>query len=194
MYAQDVPVITAYGSSAKGLQDVITFALLSIRQPFRTLFEQMADVRRLGQDSRYLWGAKRKGFQDAKALSGTLVNLLERASVADAMFMVSEAITGLGMVKSGFVLQMLGHDVACIDSRNMAMLGFLPTDRPALMRLDDVGDKGRVMRIGRYLEFCRKAGGAEYLWDKWCEGYATELGLTPDQVSKMHVKIITRKG
>lgn len=191
MYQDDVPLIADYARSPEGLADVIVFALLSVRTQFITLPRQMADIRRNGERSSYLWGWKLQGYQDVQRQASFLSMYLPTADDGLAMFQLHYTIKGLGCAKAGFVLQMLGRDVACFDSRNMSKLG-LASDRP--WRLDDVSQKTQIKRIDRYIKATRDSGGAEYWWNDWCARVGADTGNTADQISRLHSKTIIRKG
>lgn len=200
MYREDVARIADYAQTAKGLADTVLFAVLSIRTQFLTMPRQMADVRSKRERSSHLWGWKGQSYRDifepgkAERLRDGLNTLPGPVATSDgtlgAMFLLYRSVTGLGMVKSAFVAQMLGYDVACFDARNLGVLGMSPDDAKRAWRLDDVGDGTRIKRMERYIKATRKTGGPEFWWNTWCEGIAPSMGSTPEQVSRLHSKLI----
>lgn len=196
MYRTEVAALSRYGlSSARGLADVITFALLSARQHFSVVPRQMDEVREQGERSKALWGWKRDGYRFlqgewANATVNYLNTLLPRHSTAALGALLS--VPGLGLVKGGFVAQMLGFEVGCIDSRNAARLG-LPLrawdfNKHRLRPCSHWGQRRKI--ITGYVGACATLGGAEYLWDSWCDDYAAQNGMTGETVSKMHLAAI----
>lgn len=92
----------------------------------------------------------------------------------------------MGIVKAAFVAQMLGHDVACLDSRNVEREGL-----PARQWRTD-GDarkatRGHVRKVGRYIAATR--GHARRYWNEWCAYVAQDYDLTPLAVSELHLAI-----
>ena len=99
-------------------------------------------------------------------------------------------VPNLGMVKASFVCQMLGFNIACLDSHNLKRLGMNAnfTKIPATMT-----DKGKRKKIATYIELCQQEG-SEYLWDTWCDyvagNQANRSLVTGDIVSRFHVECV----
>lgn len=187
MYRQDVPKIAAFArASPSGTGSVLTFALLSIRQPFASLPRAVEDVKRWGIDSRYLWGWKRLGFDYVCDHEHELWDTLRTADTFDAIDYLAGTVPGLGIVKGAFVAQMFGHEVACFDSRNLEAL-----EMPArsFREVKALSPANRRRKIAQYVEITRDTGGAAHWWDSWCTGIAPSLGLSPDGVSRQHVTL-----
>lgn len=93
-------------------------------------------------------------------------------------------VPGLGIVKSAFVLQLMGFDVACLDSRNIKREG----RNPRAFRTD--GNDPHMLRpkVARYLD--ETYGKAETYWDAWCRDVAEAYHLTPEAVSELHLSIV----
>lgn len=157
----------------ENLADIITFALLSIRQPFSGLVDTMADVRANGSSSAYLFGFKIDGYRYARARQDEMLADLRDAAdendVVTAMNVLTR-VPGLGLAKAGFVAQMLGFPVGCIDSRNAAVHGI---DYKTI-RLDKAHIKNPWTwhrKVKTYVNLCKHLGGAAKLWNDWCEAY-----------------------
>lgn len=190
MYAEDVPLIAAYArTSPDALADVCTFVLLSIRVPFKRVGDQMREVRRHGREASCLWGWKQEGYDAVQrhkaSLHLTLPAQTDPANVIDALV---TTIPGLAIVKGAFVAQLLGFNVACFDTRNLEALGYLKSDRP--FRLDPCTPKTRLAKIAAYVEATRASGGAEHWWNHWCRRIAPGLGISAENVSNDHWRII----
>lgn len=170
MYQEHVKLLKAHGlASPKGLADLCVFALLSIRQPFRSVPKAMQDVGRKGENSRFLWGWKLDGYRAAYGDEGkALYNELKAIDSPElAIGAVYKAIPGLGIAKGAFVAAMLGHDCGCLDSRNAGK-----------HRIDMRYFRADLShpRILEYVVLCDTLGGAEVLWNEWCCDYAKSSG------------------
>lgn len=194
MYSTDVPRIAKHGlRDSTGLIDVITFALCTIQQPLQSCGAQMRDIRKVGDKSHYLWGMKRDGYRYAVAHAPVLLAGCKAAVSSNDTIGALDLlcnVPGLGIVKAGFVAQMLGLDVACLDRHNLDMLGM---PRSALRFSKAVTRETRLNKISDYVSLCAEQG-AEYWWDSWCEYVAGQrynvLLPTAQQTSEYHVKCI----
>lgn len=186
MWSDHVPRLTRHGKrDAKGLADLITFALVSIRQPFARVPEMLKDVRHNGARSSYLWGFKAEGYRAAHGDIGReCFERLAGIAYSDKAVETLLAIPGLGIAKAGFVASMLGYDVGCLDSRNLS--------RYKIPRRAFRDDTKQGKKIPFYIDLCRQLGGAEILWDEWCKDFAKESAdfYSPQQVSAMHLAAI----
>lgn len=193
-YDRDVKTLRELGlGSDEGFVAVVAMALLSIRQPFRTVKRQMLHVKVNGYASGYLWGHKGLGLafatEHASRLRTELLQVApsDEAAAEQALEILTE-VPMLGLAKAGFVAQMLGFDVGCIDSRNAGEFGLTR----AASRFDKTdAEHVRLNRISRYATLCRSLGGARFLWNNWCEGIARdEFFRTADFVSAYHVDCV----
>lgn len=196
-YERDVKTLSELGlGSDAGFVAVCAMAILSIRQPFRTVKRQMLHVKSNGFASGYLWGHKAAGLayvtEHASRLRTELLQvavpgLRDETSAEQALEILTE-VPMLGLAKAGFVAQMLGFDVGCIDSRNAGEFGL----GRAASRFDKTdAEHVRLNRISRYVTLCRSLGGARFLWNNWCEGIARdEFFRTADFVSAYHVDCV----
>lgn len=188
MYAEHVPQLATHGkASPQGLANLCTFALASIRQQFNLVPRIVSDIRRQGEKSGHLWGWKLAGYKAAHGDAGAKLwrDLAGVAYAEDAIAAIMLAIPGLGISKAGFVASMLGYDVGCMDSRNLARLGY----SPRVWRDNGHGKASALKKIPDYVACCREHGGAETLWDDWCSDYAMQSGLfyNADDISAMHL-------
>ena len=191
MYNRDMPRMAAHGlADADGLADVFNFVLGTIQQPLQTLGRQMHDFRVNGENSTYLFAAKRKGFKYVQTHKLMLLRALRLAKKQDDVeraLLILINVPSLGIVKAGFVAQCLGFEVACIDSHNLDRLG-LP--RTALRLPKSASKKLKRKRVKDYIKLCFTTGGAEYWWNSWCE-YVADKGTnrkleTANDVSAYH--------
>lgn len=189
MYADHAPQIArAMRADVETFRRGVLFALLSIRQPVRNVPAMLDDVERTGRDSSYLLGFKRDSYVqlqlEGRAMFADLLAVpLDRP--ADAMRRLL-ALKGLGLVKAGFVAQLMGWDVACVDSRNAQREGTPLRE----WRLDKhaASERQITRKLTAYL--ARTEGRAEEYWDAWCEFVAPDHGMTPEEVSALHMAIL----
>jgi len=210
MYQRDCNLISHYATtSPDALYDIIEFTLCTINMPLSRVHTQRLSIREHGIKSKWVSSAKALGItyaQEHKAELHTLMlNLKEvlnsdpyadlspitginAAQAAVDLFM---RIPSIGMVKAGFISQLCGCEVACLDRHNIRMLGLSET---ALLVSKKIKPELRLKKIYSYVELCRQRG-AEYWWDTWCNYVAEKGGMnkslpTGDAVSAYHVTTI----
>ena len=199
MYNRDCTAIADFASKhPDNLVRVVTFTLCTIQAGLSTVKMQMQDVDVNGLDSKYLWGKKSDGLAYTIAnkhfLWGKLMSIKERGTddvdaIVDGIMLLMK-VPNLGMVKASFVMQMLGFDIACIDSHNLTRLGLSPNAVKIGAKLKT---ESKYAKIKAYVEMCQE-DGTEYWWDTWCEyvagNRANRLLDTGDVVSKFHVDCV----
>lgn len=194
MYADHMPQLREHGqASYAGFADLVTFAVLSVRQPFIKTPEQMADVRKKGLDSDFLWGWKHDNYRfmhDKDEWAGPAIwHTVRDAKLPEDALEALVKVPGLGIAKGGFVAQMMGHNVACFDSRNLAKYG-IPLRKYRLDNWRPMKDSTVRRKIENYCDDCREHGGAQVFWDDWCTSAAKDYAETPDQISALHLAAI----
>ena len=170
------PVINAYmQKSEMHMQDGIMFVVLSIKTPFHTMSRQMQDYRKYGLSSKYVWGFKKQTLEYLLENRSDLYRRLMAASRIDVsknardrlMMEMLTQVPGLGLVKAGFVMQMMFGRVGCIDVHNSRRfrkvtpkdLQFSPTAKVTT----------RLQKIDNYIEICKGHRSTSKLWDQWCD-------------------------
>ena len=210
MYQRDCNLIAQYAmTSPDALYDIVEFTLCTINMPLSRVHTQRISIREHGIKSKWVSSAKAKGITYAlehKAELHTLMlNIKEVLSSdpyadlspiagingAQAAVDLFMRIPSIGMVKAGFIAQMCGFEVACLDRHNIRMLGLSET---ALLVSKKIKPELRLKKIYSYVELCRQRG-AEYWWDTWCNYVADKGGMnkslpTGDAVSAYHVTTI----
>lgn len=190
MYDQDVPVINAAMRESRiAFKRGIMFAVLSARQPFNKLPAQFKDLSENGLEARCLFSWKRGAYEVITANTTRLWRAVTSATNPVEAITVLTTVPGLGIVKSAFVAQMLGHDTACLDTRNTAREGLNPR------RYETRGEKsGRKTgpAFRRLIElYCRETQGrARELWNTWCDEVGPDYSMTGDEASALHRKLI----
>lgn len=167
MYLDHVPKIAAAMHACPDTFAAgIMFAVLSARVPFVRVPEMLLEIAEHGKHAAALWRET-----CAAKDSETAIVILTR-------------IPGMGIVKAGFVLQLLGHDVACLDTRNIQR-----EDRdPRAYRSD--GEKRKAMpafkrKIARYVADVGGKAGA--YWDAWCTEIGGIYDMSAEDVSALHL-------
>lgn len=188
MYQSHVPTIAAaMRADADTFARGVMFALLSARTQFTRVPAQMRELGKRGKDAACLWGWKADAYAYIEANKATLYRDTIDCVEAGAAIAVLCRVPGMGIVKAGFVCQMLGYDVACLDVRNIIRDG----REPRAFRSDGEARKSLpsfARKIFRYL--AEVEGKAEHYWDAWCRDVADTYGMTPQEISALHVSSI----
>jgi len=176
---------------------VITFVYLTIQQAITTCEAAMKDVDREGVESKYLWGFKLGAYEwlhenkdnvyrVACDLHGGYADPVV-AEIETLKFFAS--LPGLGLVKGGFVNQLVFGQTGCMDTHN-AIIFELP---PRAFRADlykQASMKRKAVMAADYAALCEDQGGPEFLWDNWCGYVGGRNGYSADAISEMHTKAI----
>ena len=199
MYKRDCNAIADFASlHPNNFVRVVTFTLCTIQAGLSTVKMQMQDVDVNGLESKYLWGKKSDGLAYTIAnkhfLWGKLMALKESGtSDIDAIsdgIMLLRKVPNLELVKASFVMQMLGFDVACIDSHNLTRLGLPPSAVKIGAKLKPAT---QLKKVKAYVEMCQYEG-TKYWRNSWCDyvagNRANRLLDTGDVVSKFHVDCV----
>lgn len=196
MYDRDMPIMRDHAlSSPQGLVDVITFVLCTIQQPLQNVANQMVDIREHGAASKFLFGSKRDGYRyavdHADVLHAAVVKAVDVNDTIGAIDVLTN-IPSLGLVKASFVAQIVGLDVACLDTHNLRRLGYAES---AFKFPKGVKRETKRAKIVNYVNVCRETGGARYWWNTWCEyvaGSRFNKSLpTGDAVSAYHAACLS---
>lgn len=200
MYSVHAKAIQDYAQeSSDNLVNVITMVVLSIQQPWRSVGDQMADVKQHGIDSKFLWGNKRKAYSyitKRKAFIHNQYLAVINSSKPDdekaySLMNIFLRVDGLGMVKAGFVCQLSAGLVGCIDLHNIRLYGI---DEKVLKLPKSLKSKDkRDEKINKYISICHNIG-TEKLWDTWCDYLSTKSPKWSDgfEVSKVHYDYLMR--
>lgn len=183
MYADHVPVISDYArNEAQGFFRVAMFAVCSIRQPIVQVPSQLRDVMDRGGLSSALFGHKRPAFYHLERHKTDMLRRILAASNNFDRIMIVAETPGIGIVKAGFVLQLMGYDVACLDSRNVKREGRNPH------AFATYGKPPTKNKVTQYL--AETEGRAQEYWDLWCEDVAQSRGSTAQEVSALHLAVL----
>lgn len=189
MFATDQKQIAEYAwESPEHIQDVLVFVRLTIRQHFRNVPLLMNHYRQSGNLD-FHGSLSRKAYPEIVLASHEIYREQSRYR-EDSRSLLERIllIPGLGIVKSGFAVQLLNGQIGCLDVHNLRRFG--------LSKGMFCGSGSWVVvikRIDLYLALCEQIGGAQYLWDSWCEYIAAKypkVYTNGEAVSRLHVTTI----
>lgn len=187
MYARDCPRIAAeMRSDPVAFKRGVYFVICSIRQRIENVPDQLERV--WAGDWSDLFASKRDAASYILEHGDALWDSVRDAPLEAAILRLCD-IPGIGIVKAAFICQLMGHDVACLDSRNVARLKLKPR---AFATNGRKTGKAHLAKVRRYLKATR--GKSEIYWDDWCADVAnrsSEYG-TAELVSALHCAIIQR--
>lgn len=196
MYKRDQSLISKYArQSPDNMARTMHFVILTIQQQLTVAVNETLD---LSEHNVSLWGFKRKAYYEILERKHELYEELEALhSIGDVdnMLALLTTVHGLGLVKAGFVLQLIYGVSACLDSHNLERLGINPNK----VKLGNVKYSTRLRRAKEYHALCERIAPkginyTEWYWNTWCKFVATTQPSTYDDanhVSKLHVLACT---
>jgi hypothetical protein len=196
MYDRDMPLMRTHAlRDPNGLVDIVAFVLCTIQQPLQSVANQMRDIRENGENSKYLFGSKRGGYAYAVAHKEVIFAAVSEAvrvnDVVGAVDVLSN-IPGLGIVKASFIAQIVGLEVACLDTHNLRRLGLAES---AFKLAKSVKPETKRKKIADYVALCSATGGARHWWNSWCDfvagNRANKSLVSGDAVSAYHVACLS---
>ncbi len=171
----------------------ITFVLGTIQNALSNVGKFMDNVAKDGANGIAMEG-KRNGYMYAVKHKHVLHQALKAAVKHNDPVGAIDVLTNvpnLGIVKAAFVAQLVGLDVACLDSHNLDRLGL---SRSAFKLNKNVSHETKMKKISKYVHYTQKTGGSEYWWDIWCNfvagNRANKKLTTGDKVSRYHADCI----
>lgn len=192
-YSDDIQACaTIARSTFDGFERTARVAMLSARKQFKIVGAVVRDVEEHGTGSHWLSSAQCRGMDylaspKGRALWDILANDKEIRGTPRYALAYACQVPALGLAKGGFLCQMMGIDVGCLDTHSIDKYD-IPRARVRLRKEQSARVQGRA--IIAYTELCANLGGSVRLWGAWCEYLAT---LYPDvyangrTVSELHV-------
>lgn len=200
MFASHQPVIGDWARrDPDNFVDVLRFVIATVQQSIESVPGILAEFRDLGSESRFAfdWKARALDFYGdqgerihAEAMELWQVHKEAPDAAAGALTGYFADLPGFGLVKGGFVAQMVFGVSACLDSHNMARYGVDPRRFSASAFKGLKRPENKAARVAEYVALCNRLGGSEGLWNSWCDYVAA---LRPDtfesgfDVSRIHV-------
>ena len=169
--------------------------MLSARRPFDIVGAVVHSVETEGRASRWPSAAQWRGIDwlesdKGRALHAALTRYPEVRNDAALAMAYATQCPALGLAKGGFLCQMMGIDVGCLDTHNVDKYA-ISRDAIRLRKEGAAATLARTLRA--YVDLCQRLGGSAYLWGAWCEYVAD---LYPDtyvsgrDVSARHVAYV----
>lgn len=201
MFATHQPIIGAYGrDNPDNMAEVLTFVLCTIQQGLHTVPMAMKDIRKVGIQSRFLWGFKNSAYAEMQKNKALIyehsMNLYYgHANPAHAereLLYFFSHIEGMGLAKGGFAVQLLFGLSGCLDSHNITRLGYDPRQFKASSYKSVKDARKKAQYLDVYIDLCNIAGGTAQLWDDWCNYVYTKHPIfyrSGEYVSEMHAKV-----
>jgi hypothetical protein len=192
MFSEHQPQIGAYAmASPEGLAHVATFVLATIRTRFMRVAEMMAQ-----QDFSCCTPASRAGIEYVQANMASLHVMATKALTlkgsqkrAQALIRAFLVIPGIGIVKAGFIAQLVGGVAGCIDVHNAKLYGI---NLDAFSVQKGLSEKVVNLKIAHYVRMCHQLGTG-YLWDNWCHHLSAKYPtIWPEaqDVSRYHLSCL----
>ena len=188
MYDKHNPQIAAgMKSDPETFARGVLFSALSARQPIISVPDMLRDVDRNGADAIALALPNKFECYDFLQSHATRTwrEVLERTT-AETVRHLAFTVPGLGIVKAAFVLQLMGHDIACLDTHNMRKLGLKET----AFKNNGRANPYSKPQFKRYLKLAFGGGQSRRYWDDWCTDRAMFYERTPEDISALHLAII----
>ena len=202
MYEVHAVAVQQYAQkSASNLSDVTLMAVLSIKQPWLSIGNQLKDVRTNRLEAKALWGFKKATYiyleSNKHKMYAQMMAVINSnktdASKAMSLMNIFLRVNGLGMAKAGFMCQLTAGLVGCMDSHNLKMYNldakdFALAKNPKTIKSLDTN----VKKIRNYVQICNEYG-TENLWNSWCSFLATKSTKWRDSnhVSEVHYTYLT---
>lgn len=186
-------------SSPENLARVIQFALTSARVRFMNMPAVLDEA--LAEREGTLYGHKLVAWQsawlDRQENFYQVCDLYDRMNDydderGDLLLLYLSQLPGLGLVKGGFVAQMVAGVSGCIDTVNARRFGYsagmMSNYRFRPKRIRTLA--GRLGACAFYNREIEKIGGTAELWNSWCHAQSERYPVPfphPETVSEHHI-------
>jgi hypothetical protein len=195
------PLINAYAQeSAEKTKDMVMMVVLSIQQPWAAVGGQMQDYRKLGAESRFVWGNKANTLAWLETNVDSLyadamdaVNTCKGRALDIRLMQIFIRVDGLGLAKAGFCCQLFAGRVGCIDVHNLRRLNI---PESVLKFSKKLKPESQRKKIEAYVDACNQRR-CSWLWDSWCNLIAKKQPnkwIDGEQVSQVHFDYLIAAG
>ena len=202
MYQLHNPMVRKFSHrSARNLELTIAFVFASIRVQTSRLPDLMAEYRKKGLKSSWIWGNKITGLAYTRKHRNRLfirkMRIL-KAKKRDCdleLLMLFLEIPGLGLPKAGFVVQLVAGKAGCMDVHNLRKhLPEIDASRgtPNYFQTSGNSDATKLRKAIEYLDLTKSLGGPKIMWNEWCTDRSSDYPVhfpTPFDVSAVHMCI-----
>jgi hypothetical protein len=164
VYTPDQSIIAAHADSPDGLVDVITFVITTVNQRFHYVGNILETVHTQGLDAcKALTGSQKRGIAFCVMHARELRTELRCGSVLHCLRQLIE-IPHIGIVKAGFILQLVRGEVGCLDRHNLRAAGIHERAFNSVPQ----STEGLTLKLRTYIGLCTQLGTPAHLWDTWC--------------------------
>lgn len=200
MYKRDVGDISNRASVHNSVMAIGAFTIASIQAGLSTVVPQgqsasdngLAGITMTGKRNGIEYLIRNDAYLYQKSMHIADKHGYDNVDGIIEVILLFMRVPNIGMVKAGFIAQMLGFNVACLDSHNLIRLGMTYSQMKIPKTLSDTSKR---RKIRGYIELCQSKG-AEYWWNTWCEhvaGNRANKSLdTGDVVSRYHVECVDK--
>lgn len=180
---------------------VMQFVIITIRNPLYNVASDIETATNGGEEAMgVLFGYKFEAYNDAYLRREAHFSYCEFAAMhntgdelACAIIEYVAAFPGFDIPKAGFVAQLIYGVGGCLDTHNLKRFGFKPSAFRNFKQRKTA--KARRNLVAKYVKACNDCGGAEHLWNSWCEYVATQSARASVyrdayHVSSLHVEAL----
>mgnify|MGYP003675528114 FL=1 len=196
--------INAYAQrNPDNLFAVVMMVSLSIQQKWSLVGDMLSDMIENKSDCLYLWGNKRATYKymitHKHFIHGQMMAVIKSKNLTDhaksiSLMKIFLKIDGLGLAKAGFVCQLVGGLVGCMDVHNIKTYGVEANSLKLNKNLKtSKGLENNRRKIEKYITLCHDYG-TENLWNSWCSMIADKYPkdfLDSNHVSEVHYTYLT---
>jgi hypothetical protein len=191
MFTTDQPAIQRHAeASPQGIVDVITFVLATINRYFYYVPDVLDEHAHAGLDDCKYWKPiDRRGIAYVIAKADYYHSRLP-VWREDSLTCLRELveIPGIGIVKAGFICQLLTGKVGCLDRHNLRTMGL---NEKTFARVP-ANTEALTERLRVYMAACEALGTSAQMWDGWVNLVAAKYPnhfASGEEVSRLHVTL-----
>lgn len=177
--------------NADNLADVRKFVILTIQQQLSSAVKQSR-----GEQAANLFGFKLQATHNVERDKLDIFDNCEelfKAGKLDELLCYLADQHGFGLVKAGFVCQLVYGFSGCIDTHNLKLFNI---KSKAVRYNNGAKYATRIKKARVYNKLITLCGGTEHLWDTWCDYVAENNKNTYNggyDVSERHVQAIIKE-
>ena len=182
---------------------VVMMVSLSIQQKWSLVGDMLEDMQDNKSDSKYLWGNKKATYQYMTThkhfIFGQMMAVMKSKNLTDhaksiSLMKIFLKVEGLGLAKAGFVCQLVGGLVGCMDVHNIKTYGVKSNSLKLNKNLSSTkGLENNRRKVEKYITLCHDYG-TENLWNSWCSMIADKYPkdfIDSNHVSEVHYTYFT---
>jgi hypothetical protein len=199
MFKLHNPLINAYAQrNPDNLFVVVMMVSMSIQQRWSTVGDMLSDMVENKSQCVYLWGNKKSTYKymvtHKHFIHGQMMAVISSKNLTDhskamSLMNIFLKVDGLGLAKAGFVCQLVGGLVGCMDVHNIKTYDVDP--KSLVLNKNLTSKRGLVSnkeKVRKYIKLCEDYG-SENLWNSWCSMIADKYPkdfVDSNHVSEVH--------